>query len=306
MPESPNEQDSASPVRNYFQNQAELIRKAEFALAVGAALVALGAGGDMFITVIALSLSLVFAFVGLAGSRLSSWGKVWSATAIIALLLTVEGGVLFWHFHALLEPSAISPSASVPQVASPPNKDAPLSTAFIDCHLSSWPAEGETNVDTVSVQLGMLDYNEGPIAAVGGGPIVREHHNQRYSSIDPIKCEITFYGTSQIFNVQFDLPVDVYERTQTAPDKQTAGKLIKTAFAHIILKQPVNSSAVFYVFAENLDAVMRVRAPDEYQFVDESSDGVKRGRFIASTMMSFHTLFPYPDPAHMTEVGIHR
>jgi hypothetical protein len=87
-------------MRAFFKRHSGIVRTAEFALAAGAALVALGAGGDMFVVTIALSVALLFAFLGFSASNLPSWGAVVGATAVVVAVLIAEGGLLYWHFHA--------------------------------------------------------------------------------------------------------------------------------------------------------------------------------------------------------------
>jgi hypothetical protein len=101
-------------MRKFLQRQAEIIRTTEFGLAFAAALLALGAGGDMFVVAIALSFALFVAFLGFAASKLSSWLKVLRATGAVFIVLLLESGILFWHFHGSKVDAPQTAAASSP------------------------------------------------------------------------------------------------------------------------------------------------------------------------------------------------
>ncbi len=110
-------------MRAFFKRQSGIVRTAEFALAVGAAVVALGAGGDMFVVAIAISFALFFAFVGFCASNLSSWLKVWRAAGAVAIVLLLEFGTLFLHFHGWKVLEAETTATSTPILSNNTNNE---------------------------------------------------------------------------------------------------------------------------------------------------------------------------------------
>jgi hypothetical protein len=137
-------------MRAFFKRHSGIVRTAEFALAAAAALVALGAGGDLFVVTIALSVALLFAFLGFSGSNLPSWKAVVGATAVVAAVLLAEGGLLYWHFHASV--------AQVDIIVVPPSENSIL----------TWDPPRDVSIRTVRLNGGAIPPDSG-----SRGPIFR-------------------------------------------------------------------------------------------------------------------------------------
>lgn len=74
--------------------------------------------------------------------------------------------------------------------------------------MGNWP-EAEQAYNSVSFVIMQFGLEHPTLGISSGGPIAKENHNKPFSSLAPLKCEITFYNEKPIFNVQIPITIDV-------------------------------------------------------------------------------------------------
>jgi hypothetical protein len=186
-----------------------------------------------------------------------------------------------WYFWPVpVSSPANSSSTAAPLVSSAP----PHSAAYFDCGPGWWPEAEQAPRGALIISV-MQFSNAEPTIGAGPGPAIKENHNKQYSSTAPIKCEVTFYGTSPIFNVEMQILVDLYEVIIRTDHSNASGNLVKTLTAKIGVTQisvPGRNVFTFYVYSFDANFYIGVRAPDIFTYVTDEGGIRYEGKSIRS------------------------
>jgi hypothetical protein len=292
--------DNASGVRGdsmraFFKRHSGIVRTAEFALAAGAALVALGAGGDMFTVNLALIVGLVFAFLGFAASNLKSWLRVFLATGAVGLIFLSERCLLDRHFHPPSEPGAAQPhdEEASPQVKDAARPLAPKQVSLLwECQTATLPnvvPSGGVNIIETSIDddgthpnVDFVLSDEPP-----GSPYRKDH-------VLAQKCSLINFGDETIF----DIPILFKASFTIASDERTGVKTVvaKGQSPNV----PVRSldrgrDNPYIIYIQNLSRkfAVDIEMPTTSSYVTADDSTRKEAKFLPLGMRElFMTLFP--------------
>ena len=220
---------------------------------------------------------------------------------LTGVVLCIAGAFAFgvWYFWPKIGAHNSLPSNTNEEVAKETlaHNSIVSSTAFFDCVTGSW-ADAETSKDAFSIavtQFGQLK----PSVGIASGPVAPHNHSQPYSSQAPLKCQMTFYGKTPLFNVRVPIIIEILSVVQTDINRRQVGNLLSELETTFSVKQvviPDQHVVTFYVYGFDVNAAIHMRAPTEYSF--ETEDGGEfKGKVIESKVVSITTTFPnQPSP----------
>lgn len=170
--------------------------------------------------------------------------------------------------------------------ASKASKAKAIPVAYFDCKMGYWP-EAEQAHNCVSFVIMQFDLEHPTLGISHGGPIAKENHNKPFSSIAPLKCEITFFNKDPMFNVQIPLTIDIFETIRSS-GRNTRGRCINNIETSLSLNQvyiPDKKIFTFYVYSFDVGAYIGIRNHNIFKF-SNSADGTRfEGKLINSNSL---------------------
>lgn len=182
----------------------------------------------------------------------------------------------FWQFEPLEMQSTTN---------STPAELVGQASAYFYCVMGWWPA-AEADREALNIQVLAFGNNE-PTIGFGPGPTVPHNHQNKYSSVAPIKCEMTFYGDTPIFNIEVPITVDVYEVIRPDKNSNRNGEFIKSITIKVPiakLELPGQKILRFYVYSFDYNAFVAVRYPEKFTYKTLNAEGRSDGKILTPDM----------------------
>jgi len=172
----------------------------------------------------------------------------------------------------------------------------PLSSetsAFFECKVGDWAEAEVVKPDSFYISLQYMDIVWARATLLIGTPPPRIPHNNPNASANPLRCHITFYGLTPLFNVRVLITVEA-KRLKTTDNPQSTF-INSESSAQVTIDQvaiPTRREFTIYVFSDDVNAEVWVKSPTSYMF--DQQDGVADvfGRVIASKVIDYDSVFP--------------
>lgn len=151
----------------------------------------------------------------------------------------------------------------------------PDSIAFFDCQTGDLEEIDTVKPDSFYVSLQYINTIFPRAALLVGHPPPKVLHNNPNSSASPLKCQMTFYGLTPLFNVR--VPIIVEAKHLRTTDNPISTFISSESSAQVTINQvaiPSRSEFTIYVFSDDVNAEVWVKPPAFYMF--DQQDGCRR------------------------------
>jgi hypothetical protein len=224
---------------------------------------------------------------------------------MLLLALSQLAGACAWYFWPRLpvrQPNVdqVDPNLSVDDV----KPLSPDSSAFFECQVGDWAEAEVAKRDSFYVSLKYTDIIFPRAALLIGATLPKVLHDNTNSSTNPLRCRMTFYGLTPLFNVR--VPIIVEAKHLKTTDNPLSTFISSESSAQVTINQvtiPSRSEFTIYVFSDDVNAEVWVKSPAFYMF--DQQDGISDifGRVIASKVIEYNSVFPSPS---QPDTGAHR
>ena len=282
-------------MRAFFKRHSGIVRTAEFALAAGAALAALGAGGDMFIVNSALIVGLVFTFLGFAASNLKSWLRVFLATGAVGLIFLGERCILDRHFHPPSETVAAphhdeEASSQAEEAARPlPPKQVSL---LWECQTATLPnVVPSGGVNTIEASIDDDGTNPHVDFGFSNAPPGSPYSKGRFIAQ---KCSLINFGDETIFDIPIVFNVSF---TRISDERSGIKNIVAKGRSPSVpvrsLDKGRDNSYTIYILNLSSKFAADIELPTTASYVTAGDSKMKEAKFLPLGVNElFITLFP--------------
>ncbi len=172
-----------------------------------------------------------------------------------------------------------------------------IPVAYFDCNFGYWP-DVKRLPQNAALFFRVIQWSDRPelTLAVSGGPIINDNHNKPFSSVAPLKCEITFHNEKPMFNVQVPFTIEIFENIHSV-NSNARGHRINKIEASFNLQQvyvPDKKTFSFYIYSFNVDAWVGVINHNIFTFSNDADQTRVEGKLINNSSITFISVGPAP------------